>query len=114
LGRDFLEYAGAQICYASGTLTFGTGSSKVSKTLSPINAGSRTKGVRRLALPSRTELVVRLPVKEGNHVREGVTEKLEIQEDIYLAGAVTRVQAGYAITSIANTTSEEVEIDEPE
>jgi hypothetical protein len=65
LGRDFLEYAGAQICYASGTLTFGTGSSKVSKTLSPINSGSRTKRVRRLALPSRTELVVRLPVKGG-------------------------------------------------
>jgi hypothetical protein len=38
LGRDFLEHAGAQICYASGTLTFGTGRSKVSKPLSPISA----------------------------------------------------------------------------
>jgi len=33
LGRDFFEKAGAQICYASGTLTFGTGSSKVINTL---------------------------------------------------------------------------------
>jgi len=113
LGRDFLENTGAQICYASGTLTFGTGSSKVSKTLLPIDAGGQTQRVRRLALPSRTELMVRLPVKGRTHVREGITEKLEIQEGIYLAGAVTKIERGYAITSIANTTNDEVEIDEP-
>jgi hypothetical protein len=66
-----------------------------------------------LVLPSRTELVVRLPVRNGTHAPEGVTEKQEIQKGVYLAGAMTRVQAGYAITSIANTNSEEVEIDEP-
>jgi hypothetical protein len=113
LGIGFLENAGATICYASGTLTFRTGSNKVSKTLSPIIAGSQTKRARRLALPGRTELVVRLPVKEGTHACEGVTEKQEIQKGIYLAGAITKVRAGYAITSIANTTSNEVEIDEP-
>ena len=113
LGRDFFENTGAQICYASGTLTFGTGSSKVSKTLLPLETGSQTQGVRRLALPRRTELMVRLPVKGGTHVREGVTEKLQIQEGIYLAGAITKVERGYAITSIANTTNDEVEIDEP-
>jgi hypothetical protein len=113
LGRDFLEYAGAQICYVSGTLTFGTGSSKVRKALLPISAGNQTKRVRRLALHSRTELMVRLPVKEGTRIREGVTEKREIQRGVYLAGAVTTVQAGYAITSIVNTNSEGVEIDEP-
>ena len=113
LGRDFLENTGAQICYASGTLTFGTGSGKVSKTLLPMGAGSQTQGVRRLALPSRTELMVRLPVNGGTHFREGVTEKLEIQEGIYLAGAVTKVYKGYAITSIVNTTNNEVEVDEP-
>jgi hypothetical protein len=32
---------------------------------------------------------------------------------MYLAGAMTRVQAGYAISSITNTNSEEVGIDEP-
>jgi hypothetical protein len=46
-------------------------------------------------------------------IREGVTEKREIQKGVYLAGAVTTVQAGYAITSIVNTNSEDVEIDEP-
>jgi hypothetical protein len=36
LGRDFLEYAGAQICYTSGTLTLGASGSKIGKTLLPI------------------------------------------------------------------------------
>ena len=72
----FFENTAAQICYVSGTLMLRTGSSKVSKTLSPIGAGSQTQGVRSLALPSRTGLVVRLPVKCGTHVREGVMEKL--------------------------------------
>jgi hypothetical protein len=58
-------------------------------------------------------LVVKLPVKKGTHIREGLTEKQEIQEGVYVAGAMTSVPAGYAITSIANTNSEEVEIDEP-
>jgi hypothetical protein len=57
--------------------------------------------------------MVRLPVKDGTHTCEGITEKQEIQEGVYLAGAMTRIQAGYAITSIANTNSEEVETDEP-
>jgi hypothetical protein len=69
LGRDLLEHAGSQICYASGTLTFVVGR-KVSKSLSPISAWSQTKRIRRLVQPSRTELVVRLPVKgEAKSVR---------------------------------------------
>jgi hypothetical protein len=58
-------------------------------------------------------LVVKLPVGNGTLVPEGITEKKEIQKGVYLAGAMTKVQAGYTITSIANTNSEEVEIDEP-
>jgi hypothetical protein len=34
-------------------------------------------------------------------------------EGVYLAGVMTRVQEGYAITSILDTHSEKVEIDEP-
>jgi len=113
LGRDFLEHAGAQIYYGSGTLTLRTGSRKISKALSPINAESKTKGIRRLVLPSRMELMVKLPVKKGTIISEGITEKQEIQEGVYLVGAMTKIQAGYAITSIANTNSEETEIDEP-
>jgi hypothetical protein len=60
LGRDFLEHAGAQNPYASGTLTLGAGSSKISKTLWPTNAESQTKGIRRLALPRTAVLIFRL------------------------------------------------------
>jgi hypothetical protein len=60
-GRDFLEHVGAQIFYGSGTLTLGAVSSKISKTLWPINTESQIKGIRILMLPSRTELMVRLP-----------------------------------------------------
>ena len=45
-------------------------------------------------------------------IREGITDKQEIQKGVYLAGEMTEVRAGYAITSIANTNNE-VEIDEP-
>jgi transposase InsO family protein len=113
LGRDFLKKAGAQICYASGTLVFGTGRSRVVKTLTPINGESGAPGIRRLVLPGRTELVVKLPVKEGINIQEGITEKQEIQKGVYLAGALTEVRAGYAITSVANTNDERIEIDEP-
>ena len=34
-------------------------------------------------------------------------------EAVYLAGALTKVQAGYALTSMVNATNEVVEIDEP-
>ena len=54
LGREFLENTGAQICYASGTLTFGTGSRKVSKTLLLVDAGGQTQGVKSLAEGKRS------------------------------------------------------------
>jgi hypothetical protein len=57
--------------------------------------------------------VVKLPVKKGVNIWEGITEKQEIQKGVYLVGAMTEVRAGYTITSVANTNNEEVEIDEP-
>lgn len=113
-GRDFFERSGAQICYATRTLRLGTGSDKVSKALLPLSTEGLTRAIRRLVLPSRTELVVRLPVKVELCSREGITAKQEIQAALYLAGAMNRVHAGYAITSIAHTNSEDVEIDEAE
>jgi len=100
--QRFFGKAGTQICYTSWTLTFRTGSSKVIKTLAPINAECRTPRIRILAL-SRTELVVKLPVKRGMNFRECIRKKQEIQKDVYLAGATAEVRAGYAITSIAQT-----------
>lgn len=64
-------------------------------------------------MPRRAVIVVRLPVEGTTRTKEGLTEKQEIREEVYLAGAITKVQAGYAITSIVNTTDEAVEIEEP-
>jgi hypothetical protein len=44
LGRDFLENAGATICYASGTLTFRNGSDKVSKTVADNSGETKQEG----------------------------------------------------------------------
>jgi hypothetical protein len=66
LGRDFLAHAGAKICYETGTSTLGTGSTKIHKVLMPMNAKGQPKGVWRLVLPGRAEIVVRLPVRGDN------------------------------------------------
>jgi hypothetical protein len=113
IGRDFLDHAGARICYETGTVTLGTGKSKIHKVLTPTVAENRPKGTRRLVLPHRAEIVVRLPVEGTTKLGEGLTEKEEIQEGVYLAGAITKVQAGCAITSIVNTTDKKVEIEKP-
>jgi hypothetical protein len=65
----------------------------------------------KLVIPRRAE--VPLPVERETRDEVGVTDKWEIQPGVYLAGTVTRVRQGYAITSILNTTNEQVEKDEP-
>ena len=75
LGRDFLESAGAKICYVTRTLTLGTVNDKVIKALLPLSTEGLTRTIRRLVLPSRTELVVRLLVKGEPCNREGIIAK---------------------------------------
>jgi hypothetical protein len=113
LGRDFLTRAGANICYEKGTLTLGLGSNKVHKVLIPVSTREQTKGNPKLELPGRTEMVVSLPVEGTTENNEGVTERQTLQEGVYLAGAITKVRAGFAITSIVNTNEKSVEIDAP-
>jgi hypothetical protein len=86
-------------------LTLGAGSDKMQKVLSQIDSKSQPKEIRRLVLPSRTEIVVRLPVGRTTRKGEGLTENQEIREGVYLAGAITKVQTGYAMTSIVNNTN---------
>ena len=112
LGRDFLTRVGANISYEKGTLTLGSGSNKIHKVLTSVNTTEQTKGNRKLELPGRTEMVVSLPV-EGITEDEGLTEKRVLQKGVYLAGAISKVRAGFAISSIVNTNEEMVEIDAP-
>jgi hypothetical protein len=81
--------------------------------MTPAKAESHCRATRRLVLPSRAELVVRLPVEGRSRDGEGITEKRELQAGVYLAGAVTKVSRGYAIKSMLNTRSEKVGIEEP-
>jgi hypothetical protein len=52
--------------------------------------------------------MIRLPVEETTRNVEGLTEKQEIRKRVYLAGAITEVEAGNSITVIVYTTNEKV------
>ena len=66
-----------------------------------------------MKLLPRSETIVRLPVEEENNLVEGVIDRREIVPGVYLAGSIVRIVNGYALTSISNTTEEEVELGEP-
>jgi hypothetical protein len=108
IGRDLFAHTGAKICYETGILTLGAGSDKMHTVLSPIDAKSQPKRIRSLVLPGRTEIVVMLSVEGITRNDESLTEKQENREGGYLAGAITKVQTGYAMTSIVNTANEKV------
>ena len=113
LGRDFLTHTVANISYEKGTLSLGLGSNKIHKVLISVNAGEQAKKTQKLELPGRTEMVVRLPVEGTTESDEGFTDKRELQEGVYMAGAITKVRSGFAITSIVNTNENMVEIEAP-
>jgi hypothetical protein len=113
LGRDFLTYTGANISYEKGTLSLGLGSNKIHKVLTSVNTKEQAKRNRKLELPGRTEMVVTLPVEGITESDEGLTERRELQEGVYMAGAITKVRSGFAITSIVNTNENMVEIEAP-
>jgi hypothetical protein len=79
--------------------------------------GVTDKGIeehgRSLRLPKRSEIIVELPVEEGEDGAEGIIDKLEIAEGISVASSLTEVQGNKAMTSILNTRDEEVIMDVP-
>ena len=91
LGRDFLTYTGANISYEKGTLSLGLGSNKIHKVLTSVNTKEQAKRNRKLELPGRTEMVVSLPVEGITESDEGLKERRELQEGVYMAGAITKV-----------------------
>jgi hypothetical protein len=114
LGRDFLQAMRASICYKERALVFWYKGICVCKKLTflPGIEGEtfRDKGLK-LNLPARTEMVVQVPVNMGSRVQEGVVEKAELASGVYTAGSLVSVTNGCVITSIINTTTEEVELD---
>jgi hypothetical protein len=69
--------------------------------------------VKSMRLPKRSEIIVELPVKEGEDGAEGIIDKLEIAEGIFVASSLTKIQGNKAITSILNTRDDEVVMDVP-
>jgi hypothetical protein len=70
-------------------------------------------GVGKLILPTRTELIVQLPVSVGSHIGECLVEKTDLASGVYLAASLVKVNNGHIITSILNTREQEVELPNP-
>jgi hypothetical protein len=45
--------------------------------------------VKSMSLPKRSEIIVELPIKEGEDGAEGIIDKLEIAEEIFVASSLT-------------------------
>jgi hypothetical protein len=69
--------------------------------------------VNKLTLPARTELIVQVPVDAEPRVQEGIVERAELMPGVYLAESLIKVDNGCVITSIINTTEEDVELFDP-
>jgi hypothetical protein len=77
--------------------------------------GERTKAIgkkrkntgdRRICtarVPRGSEMIAEIPVENGVDGAEGITEKTELTEGVYLASSLIRVVNNQAITSILNT-----------
>ena len=65
--------------------------------------------MKKLTLSARTELIVQVPVDTGPRVQEGIVERAELMPGVYMAESLVTVAKGCVITSIINTTEEDVE-----
>ena len=74
LGRDFLKGMQAHICYKEMLLTLQYKSTTVRKKLGPLpelkSKNFLDRGVNKLTLPARAEVIVQLPVTEESSVKE--------------------------------------------
>jgi hypothetical protein len=51
-----------------------------------------TKDSRSLILPRRSEIIVKLPVQNGIKSHEGIINRSEIADEIYLPSSLVRVK----------------------
>jgi len=66
-----------------------------------------------VTLPARIELIVQVPVDAGPRVQEGIVERAELMPGVHMAESLVTVAKGCVITSIINTTEEDVELFDP-
>ena len=117
LGCDILAAMRVRICYRERVLIFRYKGVLVSRKLMSLpGAEQRTPGDRRvnkLTLPARTEIIVQVPVDAGPGVQEGIVERAELMQGVYMAESLFTVAKGCVIATIINTTEEDVELFDP-
>jgi len=74
---------------------------------------SRDRKVNKLTLPARTELIVQVPVDAGPRVQGGIVERAELMPGVYMVENLVTAARGCVMTSIINTTEEDVELFDP-
>jgi len=114
LGRDFFEAMQAHICYKERLLTLQYKGTTVRRELGPPlgpkSEISHDRSLNRLTCPARAELIMQLLVTEESPAKEGLVERTELLEGVYLAESLVSVDKGYVITSVLNTREQGVEI----
>jgi transposase InsO family protein len=114
IGMDFLRATGAKICFKTNKVVFDTPEGEWTKAIGKEKGNIGSNRVCTVKIPRRSELITRIPVENGIEGAEGVIEKVELKEDVYLANALIKVTNNQAITSILNTTETEAEVEIPE
>lgn len=114
IGRDFLRQAEARICFQRNIVIFKTPDGEWTKAIGGVRMSKENPRVCTVKVPERSELIVKIPVKDGIEGAEGIVEKMEITRGVYLASSLITVTHNQAITSILNTTEKEMVIDIPE
>ena len=104
----------AHICYTEKLLTFQYKGTTVRKKLEPLpdlkSENFLDRGVNKLTLLARAEVIVQLPVTKESCVKEGIIERAELLTGVYLAESSVRVDSGHIIKSILNTRDTDVEM----
>lgn len=108
IGRDFWEKTGAQICYNDKVIRL-LGEIielKSSESRKEVNKHSNEK----LKVPKRCEIVAKIPVECKPGITEGIMEKQEIYDGVYVASAIVKINEGKVLTSVLNVNEKEIEI----
>jgi len=105
LGQDFWRNKGAIIDYCNCEITMGEVVMEFDD-----KPDETTDLTRLLTLKSRTESIVRLPTKSRGF---GIIYKRELAPGVCLAETLTKGVDGYCVTSIVNTSEENVTIEPP-
>jgi hypothetical protein len=82
-----LQSTKANIFYEKKRVTFEADSHRVTKEMFGVTGKCIEGYAKSVSFSKRSETIVELPVKKGEQGAEGLTDKLEIAEGIYVASS---------------------------